>query len=293
MLPLLRFTLDLFEQKLPLAQKTKELEAIIKEAIQQPEPPPAPTQSPAPWRHPGADHEVRLGDSVVAYTLQRSRRRSIGFSVGPDGLEVRAPRWAALRDIQAALQSKAGWIKRKLHEAGDRRALQAKQIINWRDGTQIPYLGQTLTVQLDPTHGSAALICAAPDHLTLVVSLAHSATEQQIRDRVQAWLMQQARGHFVQRLDHFAPQLGVRYTRLGLSNAATRWGSANADGTIRLNWRLMHFSPAVVDYVVVHELSHLRVMNHSPRFWQTVATVLPDYPALRYQLRSELTPTWC
>lgn len=292
MLPLLRFTLDLFEQNLPLAHKDQGLIATPNVVNQRPGSLPKPTPSSAPWRHPQADHEVWLGDVLVAYALQRSRRRSIGFSVGPDGLEVRAPRWAALRDIQSALQSKAGWIVRKLHEAGDRRARQAEQAIDWRDGAQLPYLGQTLTVQLDPTHGSASLICSNPDHLTLIVSLAHGASAQQIRDRVQAWLMQQARSHFVQRLDHFAPQLRVRYTRLGLSNAATRWGSANADGTIRLNWRLLHFSPAVVDYVVVHELSHLRVMDHSPRFWSTVASVLPDYPALRRQLRSELTPTW-
>ena len=104
--------------------------------------------------------------------------------------------------------------------------------------------------------------------------------------------MRQGRRLFTQRLDHFAPQLQVQWRKLALSNAATRWGSAHIDGSIRLNWRLLHFKQAVIDYVVVHELSHLRVMDHSPRFWDTVRAVVPDYAELRKQLKDENTPRW-
>lgn len=97
--------------------------------------------------------------------------------------------------------------------------------------------------------------------------------------------MRQAKAHFTSRLDHFAPLLRVQWKRLSLSNASTRWGSARIDGAIRLNWRLIHCSPAVVDYVVAHELSHLRVMDHSAQFWQTVESVVPDYAHLRNQLK--------
>jgi predicted metal-dependent hydrolase len=109
---------------------------------------------------------------------------------------------------------------------------------------------------------------------------------------VQAWLMRQAKSRFTERLNHFAPQLGVQWRKLSLSNAGTRWGSASADGSIRLNWRLIHFKPSVIDYVVAHELSHLRVMNHSPQFWDTVATLIPDYAQLRGQLKEEAIPRW-
>jgi predicted metal-dependent hydrolase len=84
----------------------------------------------------------------------------------------------------------------------------------------------------------------------------------------------------------------VRWTRLRLSNAGTRWGSASADGSIRLNWRLIHFRQPVIDYVVAHELSHLRVMDHSRSFWDTVATVVPDYADLRNQLKADAVPKW-
>jgi predicted metal-dependent hydrolase len=126
----------------------------------------------------------------------------------------------------------------------------------------------------------------------LRLALAKTASAVQIRDAAQAWLMRQARRIFIERLDHFAPRLGVVWNKLSLSNASTRWGSASADGAIRLHWRLVHFRMSVIDYVVAHELSHLRVMDHSPRFWETVESVMPDYEQLRRQLKDEPVPRW-
>ena len=159
----------------------------------------------------------------------------------------------------------------------------------------LPYLGEPLTVVLDPSHGFAGkggALVAATEQPSLHIGLPHSASPAQIRDAVQAWLMRDARRHFTARLDHFAPLLGVRWASLRLSSANTRWGSAKADGSIRLNWRLLHYRPAIIDYVVAHELAHLRVMDHSPRFWDTVATVVPDYAQLRSRLRDEPAPLW-
>ena len=104
--------------------------------------------------------------------------------------------------------------------------------------------------------------------------------------------MRQAQAHFTARLNHFAPLLGVQWRSLRLSSAQTRWGTAKSDGSIRLNWRLLHHRPAVIDYVVAHELAHLRVMNHSPDFWRTVATVVPNHAALRRTLYDEPVPRW-
>jgi predicted metal-dependent hydrolase len=104
--------------------------------------------------------------------------------------------------------------------------------------------------------------------------------------------MKQARSLFVQRLDFFAPQLGVKWQRLNVSSAQTRWGSASANGAIRLNWRLIHHKLRVIDYVVVHELSHLREMNHSSRFWATVQSVMPDFEDQKRVLREQTLAPW-
>lgn len=260
--------------------------------------------SPAEFRHPRANREVLLGDALVAFSLTRARRRTIGFTVGADGLAVRAPSWVTLSAVDAALREKGGWILRKLSEARERQQRMEGGRIAWAHGAVLPYLGEPLTVVLDPSHGFAgkggALVVSpalaasldAPAQRSLHIGLPHSASPAQIRDAVQAWLMRDARRHFTARLDHFAPLLGVRWASLRLSSANTRWGSAKADGSIRLNWRLLHYRPAIIDYVVAHELAHLRVMDHSPRFWDTVATVVPDYAQLRSHLRDEPAPLW-
>jgi predicted metal-dependent hydrolase len=126
--------------------------------------------------------------------------------------------------------------------------------------------------------------------LRLHLGLPQGADPGQIRDTVQSWLQRQARRVFEERCALYAPRLGVRMKRLSLSSAATRWGSASADGSIRLNWRLVHFGLPVIDYVVTHELAHLREMNHSPAFWDVVRQALPDFEAARGALRSEVLP---
>ncbi|MEY4099083.1 MAG: hypothetical protein RL300_254 [Pseudomonadota bacterium] len=295
--PLLRFTLDLFE---PDPAVTPVVQAPKARPGSKPEKAPiAPVFVAGPavhFRHPQASREVRLGHALVAYEFKRGQRRTIGFSVGPHGLAVRAPKWVPLYEVDAALQEKSAWILRKLQEVRERHERQAEHRMDWRDGAAMPYLGQTLVLKLDPGHGFAAAGAelAVGEHPTLILrlSLPHHASPDQIRDMVQAWLMRQARQLFQERLDHFAPLLGVHWKKLALSNAGTRWGSARVDGSIRLNWRLIHFSNSVIDYVVAHELSHLREMNHSPRFWDTVQSVVPNYAALRHQLKNEAAPHW-
>jgi len=254
--------------------------------------------APPSWRHPRANREAVLGDAVVAYEFRRGRRRTIGFMVAAEGLTVSAPKWVPLYEVDAAVQGKSGWILRKLAEAHDRRERTESARIDWRDGAVFPYLGDHARVLLDPAHAFAEVGAAlrsragGEPHHALHLGLPHHAHAAQIRDAVQAWLMRQATRLFTERLEHFAPRLDVHWRKLVLSNAGTRWGTAHSDGVIRLNWRLIHFSLPVIDYVVAHELSHLRVMDHSPRFWAIVGSVVPDYPALRAQLKGEALPPW-
>jgi len=334
MLPLLRFTLDLFstdpkvEQVAPKAGRrpARPSKPITPSAnpIHTPLSPSSPPVlagerpayvpgvplpgaiAPAAFTHPRANREVRLADAVVAYSFTRAKRKSIGFVIGPDGLVVRAPRWTPLYEVDAALQEKGGWILRKLQESRERQSRAHSARVEWRDGVVIPFFGESITVLLDPTHGfsgrgaqlktndvaNAATGNAVPGEKTLHVGLPKAATPDQIRDAVQAWLMRQAASHFKLRMEHFAPLLGVQWKKLRLSSAGTRWGSASADGSIRLNWRLIHFREPVIDYVVAHELSHLREMNHSASFWSTVGMVVPDYQQLRAQLKEDAIPKW-
>ncbi len=304
---LLQFTLDLFDPQPepPVAAPAAATSpAVQPPALTGPSQPAQHLQQvlvPARFRHPRANREALLDGTHVAYEFRRGKRRTIGFAVGPDGLVVSAPKWVPLYEIDAAVREKGGWIVRKLDEMRERSQRLDSARIEWRDGTTLPFLGQSVIVVLDPRHGfdavgavlnSDADALPGVPRLTLHVGLPHHAAPEQIRDAVQAWLMRQAKRLFTERLDHFAPLLGVRWRKLSLSSAGTRWGSASADGSIRLNWRLIHLRQSVIDYVVAHELSHLRVMDHSPRFWDTVATVVPDYALLRSELRDDPVPPW-
>jgi predicted metal-dependent hydrolase len=253
---------------------------------------PAPSSSAVPLSdevaiaHPRANRETVLEGMRVAYLFQRVRRRSIGFVVGPDGLEVRAPKWVTLKEVELGLQERGEWVLRKWAELQERQK-NIRQI-EWREGASLDYLGAPIQLHLSPQNGRSEL----NDQRQLLLALPHTAEASQIRDAVQAWLMREAKILFEQRLNHFAPLMGVQWKRLSLSNAGSRWGSARVDGAIRLNWRLIHLKPEAIDYVVVHELAHLQEMNHSPAFWKVVADILPDHLERRKALQKENLANW-
>ena len=258
------------------------------------------------FRHPDAKRVIVLRNTEIAYAFRRAKRKTIGMSVGYDGLTVSAPRWVGWGEIESALQGRADWIVRKIVEMQEKQKFLSKRKLVWANGETLPILGVEVEIVLDPAHSfneSGGVLKSSTGKVLnglgevaegckLYLGLALSAHSIQIQDAVQAWLMRQAKLLFKDRLDQYAPQLNVTWTKLSLSSASTRWGSAGSDGAIRLNWRLIHFKMDVIDYVVVHELSHLRVMDHSPRFWDTVKEVVPDFKERRAVLSDKPVPIW-
>ncbi|MDB5855202.1 MAG: putative metal-dependent hydrolase [Herminiimonas sp.] len=254
--------------------------------------PSAPTPSvlakPPAVRQPGA-RRIQLGEQVLDYILLRSRRRSIGFVIDDEGLRITAPRWVTLADIDSAIREKQRWIFAKLNERRQRSARRMQPQMQWRDGATLPFLGKEISLRLAAAAGAEQLtehgIAYDESERQLLIWLPPEAGEQQIRDRVLGWLQSEARRLFAERLPVYAEKLGVRFHSFRLTSAKTQWGSCTADGKIRLNWRLMHFALEQIDYVIAHELAHLREMNHSPRFWATVQSVFPDFDVARKALR--------
>lgn len=221
---------------------------------------------------------IVLGQQIIEYALRRSRRNSIGFSIGESGLRVTAPHWVTLPQIEEALREKQRWIFTKL---GEVRARRAPVRTDWRDGARLPWLGTHVMLRLGDT-------CARPliDNEVLRLPLPADADHDRVRDAVCGFLQQEALALFTRRAAELGARIGVAPERVVLSSANTLWGSCTAQGVIRLNWRLIHFSPALIDYVIAHELAHLKELNHSRAFWDTVAAILPGFEAARRELRA-------
>lgn len=220
---------------------------------------------------------IQLGAQEIEYSLRRSRRRSIGLSVDHRGLRVGAPLRARVGDIEALLHQHAAWVLDKLASWRERPPPAQFQVHN---GQYLNILGEARCLEIGTARRAGGSL--APGQLTLRCPNAADAPRY-----LEKLLREEARRHFAERLAHFAPQLGVALPPLRLSSARTRWGSCNARGLIALNWRLIFLPSAIVDYVVCHELAHLKEMNHSPRFWAVVESLCPDWQALRRALREQ------
>lgn len=223
-------------------------------------------------------HRIRLGNQDISYRLRRSvRRRSIGLSIAPSGLVVSVPSRLPQRAWEAVLLEKSGWVLAKLEE------MRARVIpaFAWRDGEILPFLGSPLELVVE--QGGPRTRPALLDGL-LRVALPDPGDAGALEAKVVQWYRREALAFFQDRVAHYARQLGANVSRLGLSNARTRWGSCTSAGAVRLNWRLVKAPPAVIDYVVAHELAHLLELNHSPDFWRIVAQLCPDHTMLRAEL---------
>ena len=220
--------------------------------------------------------QLLAGAHLIEYALRRSKRRSIGFLIEEDGLRVTAPRWVTIAEIEDAIRSKHRWIIKKLNEQREYWASRKKPL-PLCDGAPVAYLGQTYTLRLQTTTQMPSTIRLDEAGKCLMLSLNSPASEDRIRTALDDWLKQEARRIFAERLPVFAEKLSVGYRAFALSSATTQWGSCTAEGNIRLNWRLIHLPLQVIDYVIAHELSHRREMNHSAKFWHAVQSVLPAY----------------
>jgi predicted metal-dependent hydrolase len=243
------------------------------------------TPKPVPGPRP-AGRSIVLEGEAVEYQLRRARRRSIGFQIDDRGLTVSAPRWIALRDIESAIREKERWIRSRLQQWQEWRARRKLPVVHFGEGGRLPFLGRQITLRLRPDLRAAEL-SRTEDGDELRLALAADAHESRVRDSVQSWLKEQALRILDERLKEISTRNGVRYASWALSSARSQWGSCAADGRIRLNWRLVHFALPVIDYVVAHELAHLKELNHSPEFWRQVARLLPGFEAARDHIKNE------
>ena len=223
---------------------------------------------------------LALEGRLVSYTIKRSvRRRAISILVDEEGLRVGAPWHAAQSAIERLLRAHAVWVLRKLDEWHVHRAPAGALA----DGARVMLLGQPFTLKISPEASRIGIRGGQ-----LLVGAGGVGTAAVLVRHVHEWLREQALRCFQERVAHYRVLLEISTEpRVYLSSARTRWGSCHVSGRIHLNWRLVQMPPRLIDYVVAHEVAHLVEMNHSKRFWHTVARVMPEYAVHRKELRRE------
>jgi hypothetical protein len=227
-------------------------------------------------------HSLPAGNTIPPYTLKVSaRRRTLGLRIDHRGLTVHVPKRLPKYLLEQFLRDKSNWITRKLKEWADRSDEITSTTLE--HGTQLHYLGNTITLQL---HAGKASRAAALEGAQLNLTLPDPADTATVRRKIVQWYAKQARVDFERRIALLAARLGVATPPLFLSSAKTRWGSCNSRGEIRLNWRLIQAPPHIIHYVVAHELAHLKEMNHSASFWAWVGKLCPEYLAARQELKA-------
>jgi predicted metal-dependent hydrolase len=207
----------------------------------------------------------------ISYTVRRSQRaRRVRVTVDARrGVEVVLPQRASEREAAAAIRELGPWIERRVSELHRARAAVAAR------GEHVPYLGELLATRPEPgrtrvhRRGAELLVPAGDERLPAL----------------ERWYRRAARDEIAPRLQAACAQAGSSYSKLTIRGQRTRWASCSRSGAMSFNWRLLLGPELVLDYVVWHEVCHLEVMDHSPRFWTLLASRCPDYGRQRAWLR--------
>lgn len=230
---------------------------------------------------------VVFGSSQIAYSIVRSARRqkTVELTVNRSGdIVIAAPVRTSVPKLEAIVRRRAPWILR--HGGIDDPGLGER---NFATGESLPYLGRRVGLRVQQ---------AAPDrgvdvrfeHWQFVVRVAMGLEGDSRRQAIVAaftgWYRQRAGEHVAARVARYGALLGVLPSRVLVRDQGHRWGSCSLDGVLRFNWRIVMAPPALLDYVVIHELAHLKVRTHRSAYWALVAQAVPDYRERRERLRA-------
>ncbi|MGI1658325.1 MAG: M48 family metallopeptidase [Desulfitobacterium sp.] len=233
---------------------------------------------------------LQFGNTMIPYEERRSRRiKRISIRVTPEKVRVSAPARTSKAEIQAFIDKNRDWIIQnwtRLQETVVKPSLR-----RYETGVRIPYLGKELVLHIFDTPSKMLSALYHRENETLEIKMPQDIPEDKrqeaIREILEKWYKEKARAVFQQKLNLWSQEIGVSYHQFRLKEQKTRWGSCSSLGNINLNWRAIMAPEPVLDYLIIHELSHLKYMNHSQEFWDMVSHYCPEQIAYRKWLRTK------
>ncbi|AFL98840.1 putative metal-dependent hydrolase [Desulfitobacterium dehalogenans ATCC 51507] len=232
---------------------------------------------------------LKLGKTIIPYEERKSpRTKRISIRITPEKVRVSAPVRTSKGEIQAFIEKNQEWILEnwlKLQETA------VKPLRVYETGEKVSYLGKELNLEIMDTPHKMISAFYRKDLETLEIKMPQELQGEQrqeaVREILEKWYKQKARAVYLQKLNFWSCQMGVTYNQFRLKEQKTRWGSCSSLGNINLNWRAIMAPEPVLDYLVIHELSHLLYLNHSPDFWENVARYCPEHAVHRRWLREK------
>jgi predicted metal-dependent hydrolase len=207
------------------------------------------------------------------YHIVYSRRRSLAIVVSNGQVTVRAPLGCNIMHIQQLVNDKQHWISRHLQ-----RQQTVTPILTWQQRGTILLKGKRLPVTFSRGSKSEANLTAAGLNICVSRRVLDSAVIGWQNTLLAGWLLEQATAYFTESLQAWSKIMAVSYHKIKFGQWRRRWGYCDSNGVIGLNWQLVMAPEWVSDYVMVHELAHRLLMNHSPAFWEIVSHYIPNYP---------------
>ena len=218
------------------------------------------------------------------YEIVRSaRRRSISIEIAKAQVVVRAPFFVAKAELEKFVAEKSVWVQQKLAE--QTQELLAVPEHTYVDGSKLPFLGRQITLVVR-TQPRADVVLYGEQLLVILSSRSRLDDEEQARRLVSVWYQEQALALLTEKTDLAAQRVGKNHSGVTIRATRSKWGHCTIDGAIQYNWQILLAPEAIVDYLVAHEVSHLRHHNHSAAFWALVASICPDYKRRRAWLKA-------
>lgn len=235
---------------------------------------------------------VRTGGTAIRYQVRRSerRRKTVRITVADGRVLVAAPAAMSAEEVGAVVRRRASWIRRQLAASRPEAEAPPKRFVS---GETLPYLGRS--VRLVVESGGAGRPAVRFDHWRLVVAVpagvGSGGRRGQVRRAVPGWYRERAADRAGASVRRWLPRFGrSEAPEVLVRDQRKRWESCAPGGALRFNWRVVMLPPALLDYVLAHEIAHLAVPNHSPAFWSYLAGAMPDWRERRLRLR-EVGPT--
>ena len=229
---------------------------------------------------------IEIENTMIHYNLTRTKRRTVGIQVKPGGIvDVRAPNIASQQAIQTILQKKQKWILRKVKEFSAVEILDEKEL---KSGETLFFLGQEHDLKIEVS--SHKRITITKNESEILIHLpqqieASPARERLIAKHLLKWYRKQAQMLIIPRAEDYAQKIGVKPKFIKIRKMKKRWGSCSSEGKVTINLKLIMAPLQVVDYVIIHELSHLVHFNHSKSFWKFVEHHCPSFKIQKQWLR--------